>query len=256
MSTILQVSDTHFGTERPEVVEALVALAARERPEVLVVSGDVTQRARRRQFAAARRFVDRLAVPTVLAIPGNHDVPLYNVIARLFYPYRGYRRCFGDELEPEHESSELLVLCLNTTRWYRHKNGEVSAAQVERVTHRLRAASPRQLRVVVTHQPAHVIRESDEKNLLRGHAAALAAWGRAGADLVLGGHIHLAHVRQVEGLWSVQAGTAVSRRVRHGRANSVNLIRHGDHRCAVERWDHDAAQGFVRAEATPIALVR
>lgn len=263
MTTLLQVSDTHFGTERPEVVEALVRLAHEHRPEVLVLSGDLTQRARRAQFEAARRFVQRLGAPHVLVIPGNHDVPLYNLFVRFLDPYAGFRRCFGPELEPEHESDDLLVLCVKTTRRARHKDGEISRAQVERVAARLRRAKPGQLRVVVTHQPVHVIRESDEANLLHGAEAAIAAWSPAGVDLVLGGHIHLAHVRplaeRVPGAlrgWSVQAGTAVSHRVRHDRPNSVNLVRWQAGRCTVERWDHDMANGFQCAEAHAVDLAR
>jgi 3',5'-cyclic AMP phosphodiesterase CpdA len=263
VTTLLQVSDPHFGTERPEVVEALVRLAHAQRPEVLVLSGDLTQRARRAQFEAARRFVQRLAVPHVLAVPGNHDVPLYNLPARLLDPYRGFRRCFGPQLEPEHQSDDLLVLCVKTTRRGRHKDGEVSRAQVERVAERLGRAQPQQLRVVVTHQPVHVIRASDEANLLHGAEGAIAAWSAAGVDLVLGGHIHLAHVRplseRVPGArrgWSVQAGTAVSHRVRHDRPNSVNIVRWRQGRCTVERWDHDMANGFVCAQAHALDLAR
>lgn len=249
---LLQVSDPHFGTERPEVVEALLALAHAERPDVLVLSGDVTQRARRAQFDAARRFVERLRVPAVLAVPGNHDIPLFNLWARLTDPYGAWARCFGRDLEPVLERDDALVVGVNTTRWWRHRHGAVSAAQVERVAARLRAARRQQLRVVVTHQPLHVIRPWDEANRLRGHAAALAAWSGAGADVVLGGHIHLAHVQHVGGLWSVNAGTAVSSRVRHGRSNSVNLVRSAGRSASVERWDCDAARGFVCVEATPI----
>ena len=81
MTTLLQISDTHFGTERPEAVAALQALTERLRPDLLVLSGDITQRATADQFQAARAFIDRLQVPKVLVIPGNHDIPLYNLAA-------------------------------------------------------------------------------------------------------------------------------------------------------------------------------
>jgi 3',5'-cyclic AMP phosphodiesterase CpdA len=267
MSVLLQVSDTHFGTERAEVVEALVALAAEARPDVVVLSGDITQRARRAQFDAARRLVERLAVPLV-AIPGNHDIPLFNLFARAFSPYGGYERAFGAELEPSYEAHDLLVLAVNTTRAWRHKHGEVSAAQVERVAQRLRQCPPHKLRMVVTHQPLHVPAGTDEDNLLRGHAAAARAWAQAGADLVMGGHIHLPFVRLANErvadlarpLWVVQAGTAVSRRVRRGApANSVNLLRYDrtadPGACLVERLDFDAARaGFAVAARHALAL--
>jgi len=255
MSLVLHISDTHFGTEEPPVVEALRRLAHELRPQVVVLSGDITQRARSAQFAAARRFCDSLQAPHLLALPGNHDIPLYNVFARVFDPYGGYRAAFGDELEPVLALEDLLVVCVNTTRPARHKDGEVSREQIERVSQRLRGASRRQLRVVVTHQPACVMREEDEKDRLHGGHRAVAAWSKAGADLVLGGHIHLPYLTdlcaRVKGteraMFCLQAGTAISHRVRHGTPNSVNVVKWqapsgGQPRgCRVERWDYDLA---------------
>ncbi len=258
MSVLLQVSDTHFGTERPPVVEALVALAAQQRPDVVVLSGDLTQRARPAQFRAARAFADRLGAP-VVAVPGNHDIALFDLWARLVRPYARYRAAFGHTLEPVHVSHDLLVVGVNTTRPWRHKHGEVSAAQVDRVAALLATASPQQLRVVVVHQPAAVTQDLDAPNLLRGRDAALRAWSAAGADLVLGGHIHLPYTLAQPGLprrlWVVQAGTAVSSRTRPEAPNSVNLVRWGEAAgvCHIERWDHAQAEGaFVRTAVTAV----
>lgn len=268
MSLLLQISDPHFGTERPRVVAALVELVRTQKPSLIVLSGDITQRARPREFESARRFLQRLEVPVVLSIPGNHDIPLLNPLARLCSPYANYSKVFGAELEPEHDAPWLLVLCVNTTRRYRHINGEVSRAQVERVAQRLRAASPQQLRVVVTHQPVHVIQGRDLKNLLRGHERAVCAWSAAGADLILGGHIHLPYVRPLceafpnlpRRTWSVQAGTALSQRLRGGISNSVNLLHHSAQEagtCNVERWDYaDPGSAFVQVEAQQLELDR
>jgi 3',5'-cyclic AMP phosphodiesterase CpdA len=256
MTVLLQVSDPHFGTERAEVVEALERLVQEQAPDVLLLTGDITQRATATQFAAARAFVDRLRVPTLLAIPGNHDIPLFNLAARLFAPHARYQRVFGDVLEPDFENDEVLVLALNTTRWYRHEDGEVSAAQIERVAQRLEAARPEQWRIVVVHQPVAVTREADRANLLHGREAAVRRWAAAGADLVVGGHIHLPFVLPLRErwpglartMWAVQAGTAVSDRVRADAGNSVNVIRIAAAtpnavrpHCSVERWDHAAA---------------
>ena len=120
MSVLLHLSDTHFGTERPQVIEAVVALAARERPDLAVLSGDITQRARPGQFRAAKAFVERLDVP-VLAVPGNHDIALVDLWARAVRPYARYARAFGADLEPVHASEDLLVVGVNTTRAWRHK---------------------------------------------------------------------------------------------------------------------------------------
>ena len=221
MTVLLQISDPHFGTEQAPVVEALVALARQQRPDLLVLSGDITQRARPAQFRAARSFMDRLGGP-LLAIPGNHDIPLLNLWARWKTPYAQHCAAFGAELEPVFRSADMLVIGVNTTRAYRHANGEVSPAQIDRVASLL-----------------------------------------AGADLVLGGHIHLPFVRQLPGvarpMWAVQAGTAVSSRVRKGAPNSVNLLRWqaGTGCCEVEQWDFAADTGaFACAKVTSLQVER
>lgn len=268
MKLALHISDPHFGTEQAPVVEALARLALAQSPELLILSGDITQRAKRNEFDAARKFVDRLNAPARLVIPGNHDIPLFHLAARLFTPYARYRRAFGADLEPVFESAELLVVGVNTTRRYRHIEGEVSAAQIERVACRLRQASKTQLRIVVTHQPVYVTHQEDEKNLLNGRDEAVRRWAEAGVDLILGGHIHRPFVCNLHGrlagfprrVWAVQAGTALSSRTRSDAGNSVNLIRYGlasPQHCIIERWDYDGkSQAFMRVVAEQLACER
>lgn len=269
MSVLLHISDTHFGTEEPRVVEALVTLAVQQCPDVVVLSGDITQRARPAQFRAAKTFADRLGA-LVLVVPGNHDIALFDLWARFTRPYARYAKAFGSDLEPVHASQDLLVIGVNTTRPWRFKNGEVSAAQIDRVATWLAGASAQQLRVVVVHQPAAVIRAEDRADQLRGHHAALRAWAAAGADLVLGGHIHLPYTLAQHGLarrlWVVQAGTAVSSRIRLEAPNSVNILRWGESRgeqgrrgadagkdCLIEQWDYARHEGaFVRKAITSV----
>lgn len=260
MAVLLHISDTHFGTEQTPVVAALQALVRERRPDVLVFSGDVTQRARPSQFAAARRMCESFEVGRMLALPGNHDIPLFNVAARVLRPYGNYLEAFGPRLDPMLDLDDFLVIGVNTTRPGRHKDGEVSQQQIEQVARQLRSARPRQLRVVVTHQPADVIRAEDEPDRLHNAEAALQAWSAAGADLVLGGHIHLPYVKDLHArpkptprrMWVVQAGTAVSKRIRHGTCNSVNLIEWrsraaGQPRsCRLERLDYDGDRGWFR----------
>ena len=202
MKKLLQISDPHFGTVQAPVMHALEALVAAQRPDVLVLSGDITQRAMTGQFAEARAFCDRLAIPQMLALPGNHDVPLFNLYQRLLQPYARYLRFFGPDLDPVLQAPWLSLIGVKTTRRWRHKNGEVSSAQIKRVVQQLRLASPSQLRVVVVHQPVYVTRPEDEHDRLRGWEAAVRAWAAAGADIVMGGHIHLPYVAQLSGLMS------------------------------------------------------
>ncbi len=261
MTLLLHVSDPHFGTERAPVVAALEDLVRAQRPDAMLLSGDITQRATHAQFAAARRFVDRMALPALVAIPGNHDIPLFNLAARLLWPYKRYAQAFGHDLEPQFENPQVMVLALNTTRRWRHVDGELSPAQIERVARRCEQAPAAQWRIVVVHQPVAVSRPQDVHNLLHGRDAAVRRWSAAGVDLVLGGHIHLPFVlplhEQWIGLprrmWAVQAGTAVSKRVRAEAGNSVNLIRidagpgpgpvepavaAAARPLQIERWDH------------------
>lgn len=259
MTVILQVSDPHFGTEQTPVVEALIALSRALSPDLLVLSGDITQRARPRQFAAAAEFVRRLALPDRVVIPGNHDIPLFDVATRFLDPYREYRKAFGEELEPCFDAPDCLVVGVNTTRRYRHTDGEISEEQRERVAQRLRDASPTQLRVVVIHQPVAVPRDAELHNIAYGSQEAIRAWSEAGADVLLAGHIHLPFVLPLHEsapltrpLWAVNAGTAVSRRIRRDAGNSVNVIRTSTvapRRCIVEHWTFSAPSSAFKRTA-------
>lgn len=269
MTSLLQISDPHFGTVRPAVMEALVELAGQQRPDVLVLSGDITQRARASQFSQARAFCDRLAIPHMLAIPGNHDIPLFNPYQRFFTPYARYLRAFGPALEPSLSTPMLNISCVKTTRRWRHTNGEVSGAQIKRVVAELERSDVAQLRIVVVHQPVHVLKATDAHDLLRGWEPAVRAWAKAGADIVMGGHIHLPYSCDLfnllpglaRRLWCVQAGTALSSRVREGIPNSVNLLRYDGIgppvSCLLERWDYQKKNGqFECVESSVLPLAR
>ena len=271
MKRLLQISDLHFGTEKPEVVAALRDLARNKQPDVLVVSGDITQRATSDQFNRARVFCNQLDIPAKVYIPGNHDLPLFNPFIRLVRPYARYQEAFGQHLESTVISPELCLVTVNTTRWWRHKNGEVSKAQIAKVCAQLSQATPEQLRVVVVHQPVHVLRPQDAHDILRGWKAAVCAWAEAGADMVMGGHIHLPYVHDMSTtikevksrIWCVQAGTAVSSRTRREAPNSINLVEYasaGDKvQCRVERWDYlDEMTGgqFVMVQSHALNLQR
>jgi len=270
MARVLQISDPHFGTVQPVVMEALVQLSNKLHPDMLVLSGDITQRAKASEFAQARAFCDRLAIPEMLSIPGNHDIALFNLFQRFCRPYARYMKAFGPELERSVSTPLLHIIGVNTTRRWRHKNGDISSAQIERVVAdlgRSAAAPARQLRIVVVHQPVHVLNVKDEHDRLRGWEPAVRAWASAGADIVMGGHIHLPYVcdlsSRLDGLerrlWCVQAGTALSMRVREGIPNSVNLIRYEgidqSTPCLMERWDYQKSSGqFERVQSSALPL--
>jgi 3',5'-cyclic AMP phosphodiesterase CpdA len=259
MSVLMHLSDTHFGAEQQTVVDAALRLHRELRPDLVVFSGDITQRARRLQFARAREFVERLRPTPVLAVPGNHDIPLFDLLRRWLAPYRRYRSVFGKELQPQWQNEDIVVIGVNTTRPARHIDGEISTQQIDHVCARLAAAHSKQLRIVVVHQPVDACRIEDECNLLIGHCEAVRAWAKAGADLVLGGHVHLPFARPLRlrygadagAMWVVQAGTSLSTRVRAGKPNSLNVIRSdGERRAVIERRDYDAVRARFACAGT------
>lgn len=262
MRLVAHLSDLHFGRIDPATLPALHAALTAARPDVLVVSGDLTQRARRREFEAGRRFLDSLPFPQVV-VPGNHDVPLYNVFARAMTPFRAYRSAFRDELEPLFIDPELAVLGVNTARALTFKNGRINLQQVLQSCARFEHCGPAVTRIVVTHHPFDAPDPGGGGKLIGRAGMAMAAFARCRVDLILSGHLHIGHaepsaVRYGAGWASllVQAGTATSTR-RRGEVNAFNLIRIDRPRIQVESltWDGTSAAFTttvtVRFQQTP-----
>lgn len=254
MTCLAHISDPHFGTEDAPVCAALRASLVAAAPDLVVLSGDITQRARPAQFRAAWDFVASLAPLPVLALPGNHDLPLFDLLTRFTDPYREFRRSFGVERAPQWQGADTVVIGVDSTRVLRHKHGALPPARVADVAQRLVAADAA-FRVVALHHPLAVVTASDRRNRLRNADAALAAWTAAGADLFLGGHIHLPYCvgvgREPCRAVLLQAGTAVSTRRRGGQPNSYHLVQlaAGAARAMrIEQRDYDEAiGGFVAA---------
>lgn len=243
---VLHLSDPHFGTERGEVVAALRDSAALLEADLVVLSGDITQRARGPQFADAARFMASLGEAPMLTVPGNHDIPLFNLPLRLLDPYRGYRAHFGRALNPRCSVGAVAVSGLVSCPAWRHKNGELDPADLAAAL----PAGDAPLRVAVLHHPLDCRLPEDEHNLLRGAGAVVSAFCAGGVDLVLGGHIHDPYVSTTAARYPdvaapavlALAGTCVSRRTRRGIPNSFNLICL-EHQAGVfitvERHDYD-----------------
>jgi 3',5'-cyclic AMP phosphodiesterase CpdA len=254
---ILHLSDLHFGTEDPGAVQALLVLAEQERPDVVVACGDITEHARSGEFDEALRFFNRLPARHVLAVPGNHDMPRWDLPRRLLAPFAGFRRVFGDNLEPRLASPFVWIAALMTPRRWRHRSGALSPDQVQRTAQWLASAPPGVLRVVATHHPLATVRWHDEDALLSGAHEALSLWSQAGVHLVLGGHTHSPSRVPVRAsaagsgrtLWVAQAG-AVSQRLRADAMQSVNLLRRGVAGIwRIEQWDLQREVGrFVRRD--------
>jgi len=231
MRTIVHLSDLHFGRVDPRIVGPLTQAVKEAAPDLVAISGDFTQRARLRQFAEARAFLDTLPFRQ-LTVPGNHDVPLYNVPGRFLAPFAAYRKYIAHDLEPAFVDDEIAVVGLNTARSFVARGGgRLDATQVARAVDRLRALPPSLIKIIVTHHPFDVPMGVSPDNLVGRATMAMSHLGAVGADLFLAGHIHVSHVGhtaeryRIEGHSAlvVQAGTMSTRG--RGELNTFNVLR-------------------------------
>ncbi|EKE44472.1 putative phospodiesterase [Oceaniovalibus guishaninsula JLT2003] len=243
MIRVLHLSDLHFGRDRPELQDPLLARIDALAPDVVAISGDFTQRARIGQFERASAFVDRIAQP-VISVPGNHDTPLDNIWIRMLRPWARYRDAIDSELEPVMETPAAVLAGVNTVNRFSWQRGRMSRRTVTRVCDAFADAGDR-VRIVVLHHPLEHGQDVD-KRLMRGAEPALAALQECGADMVLSGHLHhtiTAPFGLAQGLLFVQAGTGLSSRHR-GDRNTFNLIEADRRRIAVQTWQDDEGDDF------------
>src|SRR3954452_19014601 len=152
MRTIAHISDVHFGKIDPQIVEALIADLHAQKPDLMVISGDLTQRARAGQYQQAAEFLNRLPTPQIV-IPGNHDIPKFNVFARFLSPLANYHKYITTDMYPVYEDAELMVVGLNSARSFTHKSGWLSVEQIEKARERFSTAPSETFKVLVTHHP-------------------------------------------------------------------------------------------------------
>src|SRR4029453_7727630 len=193
MRAIVHLSDIHFGRLDPATVDPLRQAISRLAPDLLAVSGDLTQRARRHEFAAARSFLDSLPFKR-LVVPGNHDVPLYDVFTRFVTPLAAYRHAITNDLSPVYRDEELIAVGVNTARSWTWGEGRINVRQVDDVVAQLSGVPHGLIRIVVTHHPFDLPEGVQEERLLGRARMAMAKLSSAGADLFLAGHLHISHI--------------------------------------------------------------
>jgi 3',5'-cyclic AMP phosphodiesterase CpdA len=260
VKTIAHLSDLHFGRHNEAVAELLLADLSRARPDLVVITGDLTQRARHRQFAAARVFLERLPRP-VIVIPGNHDVPLYDVVERFVGRLARYRRYICDELQPFFGDDEIALLGLNTARSAAFSNGRISYGQAAAIKSVFAKVPADRLRILAIHHPLAVPVAAGDLAPVGRAPMARRAMTEAGVRLVLSGHYHRAFSGDLPGsdlvndgsILFVHAGTAISARLR-GEPNSYNLlcVEPAAATCTVRSF---AGKDFKDAETARYALL-
>ncbi len=248
MTRILHLSDPHFGAADRGIAARFQARAAELAPDLAILSGDLTMRARRAELAAAKSFVERLPRPR-LVIPGNHDIPgLNQPFHRFFAPFKRYRRTFGENLEPVHTAPGLHVVSLNSSKAFGlHADwsaGLLNRADLQRLDQRL-AGAPGSFRIVVLHHPL-IAPEDHRRAVVQPLDDLLALLAKHCVDMVLCGHFHRSHLAAcgAEEWRSIvsQAGTVCSTRLQ-GEPQGFHFIRAGEDTVEIERHAY-GEEGF------------
>ncbi len=229
LTVLVHLSDLHMGAEIPAVVDALVDRVNSINPDAVLVSGDLTQRARAKQFRAAKALLSRLEAPTHV-VPGNHDIPLLNPLARAFWPFRRYEQEFLRSWVDAVQVRNVRILRLNSVRPERHARGRVTSLQRRAALLMMSDVPDDHLLLVLLHHPPVVKQaEATVASLINGDQI-MNEWCDARVHLVLSGHIHEQFLLPCRSAgkhvtWVLNAGTATSSRLRRGYPNSFNTIR-------------------------------
>jgi 3',5'-cyclic AMP phosphodiesterase CpdA len=256
MRTIIHLSDLHFGRVDQTLLGPLRDLIHSIAPNVVVISGDLTQRAKSEQFEEARAFLDTLPGPQIV-VPGNHDISLYNVFRRFVKPLDRYKRYITDDLDPIFVDEEIAVVGVNTARSLTIKDGRLNKEQVDGIRSQLAGLDPNITRIVVTHHPFDLPTSFEEKDLVDRAEMAMEVFAECGVDVLLAGHMHVSHAASTASRYRieayaalvVQAGTATSTRGR-GEVNSFNLLRVEHERVEIDRYGWDALANTFRIVVT------
>jgi 3',5'-cyclic AMP phosphodiesterase CpdA len=249
MRTLIHLSDLHFGRVDPAIISPLLDFIRLTKPDLVAISGDLTQRARREQFMEARKFLDAIPFPQIV-VPGNHDVPLYNVFARLFRMLDRFRRFISEDLEPFYVDYEIAVAGVNTARALTGKNGRISRQQLEKLRSRFANLPPRHTRIVVTHHPFDLPPDMEGDRVVLRARLAMKVMAQIRVDMLLAGHFHVGGTMRTVARYKIDnycplivaSGTSISARGR-GQPNSFNVIQIERPRAKISQYRWRAERG-------------
>jgi 3',5'-cyclic AMP phosphodiesterase CpdA len=260
MKKIVHISDLHFGTENSKIVNHLIDDINEIKPDVIVVSGDLTQRAKTKEYSKAKIFLKNLDYHTVV-IPGNHDIPLYNIWGRIVHPFKKFETYF-DHIDRYYSDDILEIIGLNSVRNLRWKSGKLSSEQLEIGAAEVKKSGKNIIRILVIHHNLfHISSRRDAVKLFK--TKRLHHWlMQNNIDIILFGHDHKSMVQpilfdddKIFDFILIQAGTATSNRTR-GFPNSYNVIEISDDDCKIkireyknQKFEIISEQQFVKVSA-------
>jgi 3',5'-cyclic AMP phosphodiesterase CpdA len=247
MRTLIHLSDLHFGRVDPMIVTPLLDFIRTINPNLVAISGDLTQRARTHEFQLARKFLRSIPFPQIV-VPGNHDVPLHNLLSRFLGNLDRYRCFISDDLEPFYHDSEIAVLGMNTARSLAWKGGRINRQQLQKLRARFRKVPDSSVKIVVTHHPFDLPRGVIGNYLFGGAQLAMQTIAESRVDLLLAGHFHVGATGHTATRYEIKnyasllvsCGTSTSTRGR-GQPNSLNVIEIDDAKITIARqtWRPD-----------------
>jgi len=236
MRRLIHLSDLHFGTLEANTLDPLVNFVTESKCDLVVISGDLTQRARVSQFEAARDFLKKLLVKQII-VPGNHDIPLYHLWLRFVRPFRNFSNFINSDLESTYVDHEIAILGMNTVSLWKIE-GAFDTHRISHLMRRFQSLPQKLVKILVTHHKV------PEDILVRSGL---------NFDLLLSGHTHQAsaelrpsgphHTNIV-----VEAGTTTSTRVRNGHKNSFNIIDINKGKVNIQRFEWTPEKSLFEAQ--------
>jgi 3',5'-cyclic AMP phosphodiesterase CpdA len=236
MRTIIHLSDLHFGKVEKKRILPLVELVNSIKPDLVIISGDLTQRATHTEYKEAKNFIKKIK-PDKFIVPGNHDIPLINVFARLTRPFKKYTNYITKDLSPRYEDKELSIVGLNSVRPYTISSGRLSKTQVKNTLEVFNDPESKKIKIVVCHHPFDLPhkKKGHHKHTHKVIGSSVPTMTRLASkkvDLFLSGHLHVTHIGDTTHRYNikgysgliVQAGTALSKRIR-GELVSFNVLK-------------------------------
>ena len=226
---IIHLSDLHFGTQIPGLVERLTDDIRTINPDFIIVSGDVTQRAHVSQFLAAQSFFNDIGKEKILCVPGNHDISLYNLTERLFYPFKKYQKYINSMVCSTYTDDQMAIVGINSVTPFKAMSGYVTQKQLELVANFFQNIPDSTIKIVVMH---HNLIRSQRHSIINDAEKIINMFAASRVNLVLSGHIHYPCIEILKrdyishNMYVITAGTAISHRTT--APNSYNVIEFGE----------------------------